>query len=506
MSMDHIEHVVYYMLENRSFDNLLGWLYDDDNPPNRIIAHPRQAGQPFYGLREGAYANTFIDDATPHYVVKGTRKTNTPDPDPNEPYENVNRQLFGDKANPPEGQVATMEGFLRDYALVKQLYVGPPISRAEALQIMETYTPEQVSVLSGLARQYAVSDRWFSSIPTQTNCNRAFSICGTSLGQVDNRGFPLDLGLVPAKFKTPTIWDVLCANGYSSPDEWMVYYQDKVFDKWCFVESAFDIPDSDRHIAHIDAFFAAVEADQLPAFSYLEPAWLGAYLVNNGNSYHPPAEIGPGEHFLKRLYDALSHSKAWEKTLLIITFDEHGGTYDHVPPPWGAAPPWGDQLPPEGVELERGFKFNRFGVRVPTILVSPWIEAGTVFRSPTDVPYDHTSMIATLLEWKGIAKEKWGLGQRVANAPTFDEVLTRSTRREDVPAVEVAADFAEILEPKDASVNPLHADMMTRMLHDISGGAMEVEELKRHAEAIVHQSRSLEDLHKGLDAFKRKLT
>ena len=93
----------------------------------------------------------------------------------------------------------------------------------------------------------------------------------------------------------------------------------------------------------------------------------------------------------------MSQSPSWNETLLIITFDEHGGTYDHVLPPTGAATP--DKASDPG---QNGFRFDRFGVRVPTILVSPWIEAGTVFRSNTATPLDHTSILATVRDWLGI--------------------------------------------------------------------------------------------------------
>ena len=115
---------------------------------------------------------------------------------------------------------------------------------------------------------------------------------------------------------------------------------------------------------------------------------------------HPPHDVCRGEKFLESIYSAVVNGKNWEQTLLVITFDEHGGCPDHMPPPWGAVAP-----DPQSDPGEAGFRFDRFGVRVPAILVSPWVHAGTVFRSTTIVPYDHTSILATLRDWLSIPQE-----------------------------------------------------------------------------------------------------
>ena len=451
-----IEHFVFLMLENRSFDNLMGWLYESDQPAH-IIDGPLTRGTGFMGLEADTFSNRFDGDDTEHFVKRCAPTLDTPKPDPHEPYLHVNKQLF-DVAVTPCGERAgasgtppitttepSMSGFLADYATKRQglgsaiaddcgvlgrvaKLLTRQISQEAALQILDTYGPEQVPVLSGLARAYAVSDHWFSSVPSQTNCNRAFSTCGTSLGLTDNAG-PL-FGFIPGRFDTRSIWDVLCDAGKTSPSDWMVYYQAKIFWKWVYTQRAFSIPDPDDHLAPIDDFFAAIDAGTLPRFSYLEPIWLGSHVFDNGNSYHPPAQLEPGEEFLRKLFGKLTAKPdVWSKTLLMITFDEHGGTYDHVPPPC-ATPPWGDSAPPDP---EHGFGFDRFGVRVPTVLASPWIEERTVFRSTTDVPYDHTSMIATVLTWMGVPRDEWNLGERVACAPTFEGVITRDRPRTEVP-------------------------------------------------------------------------
>lgn len=516
------------MLENRSFDSLLGWLYDADNPPEHVIAGPKQRDTPFYGLAENRYHNSFSGENEKQYVKRGTRQLNTPSPDPNEPYLNVNMQLFGSSENPPENQPPSMDGFLKDYASIKYslfggLYeqdpealehIGEPLSRETALEILETFTPDQLPIINTLAKHYAVSDYYFSSVPTQTNANRAFALCGTSMGYVDNQGF-LD-GFVPAKFKTKSIWNVLYENGFTSPDDWIVYHQDRLFRLFCFTQTAFDIPDPQNHVRPIEDFFERIKTDTLPSFSYLEPAWFHAHLFGkldtlpiNGNSFHPPADLAPGELFLSTLYESLSQNReVWEKTLLVINFDEHGGTYDHVPPPWGALPPWGNALSPDGIKLEHGFRFNRFGVRVPALLISPWIEPKTVFRSTGEIPYDHTSVLATILKWKGISKEKWGLGERVFHAPTFESVLTRTTPRTDTVKLALSDEeeaYLKRFSTSDTSViTPMQAKMLPVYLHQLSGGKFDAQSLGQLAEEILKRSKSPGDLERSIAEFAKK--
>ena len=157
-----------------------------------------------------------------------------------------------------------------------------------------------------------------------------------------------------------------------------------------------------------------------------------------GNDYHPPTWVGPGEDFVNKVYEALiANTNAWARTLLIITFDEHGGTYDHVDPGWGA-------VQPDNYQGANGFLFNRYGVRVPTLLVSPWIPAGTVFRAATGSahPFDHTSLIATILKWKRVDPKQAGLGERVASAPTFEDALGDEPRS-DIPTFVVPDGYAD---------------------------------------------------------------
>lgn len=434
--MQQIEHVVLLMLENRSLDNLLGWLYEA-GAPARVV--PAGSSASFDGVAGRDLFNMYKSTKLP--VLRGTERCaqplRVPRLDPNEPYDNVTVQLFanGDGKMPESivpGTPAPMRGFAYDFDAVYE-------SWAELGEVMGAYGPSQLPALSGLARSYAVSDRWFSSVPTQTNPNRAFSLCGTSLGRTVNGPLAVE------RFDTDTLWNAL-----PSSVSWGLYYHDIWKNNCCFTEYTFPRVDKARaaaknaEIGRIDKFYERAKAGKLPAFTYLEPAWgygkgtSKSFIGKQGNDYHPPTWVGPGEVFVNAVYEALiGNPQAWEKTLLIITFDEHGGTYDHVDPGWGA-------VQPDEYKGPDGFLFNRYGVRVPTIMASPWVAPATVFRAPacSPHPYDHTSLIASILSWQGVDPARAGLGNRVAVAPTFESVLS-DTARQDVPRFSVPESYAQ---------------------------------------------------------------
>jgi phospholipase C len=447
---DKIDRLVVLMLENRSLDNVLGWLYAAQSPQHFVGADTTPIYQ---GLQTGSYTNNYKDRVIP--VTRGTtgatghasvppQPMRVPGFDPGEEYAHVNQQLFGSPtrpttANPPLGTPAAMAGFAYDYDAFYETW-------EQLDQIMEAYTPAQLPVLNGLACAYAVSDAWHASVPTQTNPNRAFSLCGTSLGRVNNSWDAVE------QFATKTIWNAL-----PTGTSWGIYYHDVWQNRQCYTQYTF--PGCNDALANgeiepIATFYDKARDGTLPRFSYLEPKWgyglgkrdgsgfhcgevLGKRYGSQGNDYHPPTWMGPGEVFVNQVYEALiANVEAWQRTLLVITFDEHGGTYDHVDPGWGAVTPDAHRGPD-------GFAFDRYGVRVPMLLISPWVRAGTVFRSDDPkLKFDHTSIIATVLTWCGVVPGDAGLGLRVAAAPTFEWVLAEQPRR-DVPTFSVPDDYAE---------------------------------------------------------------
>ena len=307
-----------------------------------------------------------------------------------------------------------MMGFVLDYQTVKGN------SKSNANSIMWSYSPSQVSVLSGLARNYAICDQWFASCPTQTWPNRSFVHAGTSFGHVNN--LPYD----PLKYRGTTIYKVLKENKQS----WGIYCDETIDDiplslTVLEMSELWDPLLSVGHVHTMETFKQQAQEGKLPKYSFLEPSWM-----KSPSSQLPPFNVCCGERFLLDVWNAVSTGKNWKKTLLVITYDEHGGCYDHIPTPWGAATP--DDKSDPGKE---GFYFKRFGVRVPTVLVSPFIEPGTVFRRPQGfTPYDHTSILATARDWLNLDMGKLS-SQRVAKAPNLDSILTRRTPRSDIPVI-----------------------------------------------------------------------
>jgi len=193
-----------------------------------------------------------------------------------------------------------------------------------------------------------------------------------------------------------------------------------------------------RELQNLPKFRAIVDFENdcknksLPTFSWIEPRFFEDF-GQPANDQHPDHDVSEGERFIKRVYEALRNSPSWEDTLLLITYDEHGGFYDHVPTPVKNVPS------PDNLNCTRsspGFDFRRLGVRVPTIAVSPWINKGTVVHTPNgptpDSQFDHTSIFATVKKMFGLPAF---LTKRDAWAGTFETVVAeRSTPRTDCPS------------------------------------------------------------------------
>jgi phospholipase C len=407
--LGQIKHVVVVMFENRSLDNLCGWLYSTGTPPSLFL--PNGSATTFNGLNTTIFnpANKAYFDGAPAdkvFVTQGTTSSTVPNPDPEETFDNVSQQLCGPAGcqTPP---VYPMQGFIVNY--------DDATSADNVAQIMQAYSPGQVPVLSQLAKSYAISDAWFASVPSQTWPNRAFAHAGTSNGRVNN-GEPPD----PLKWNVETIFNVLTRCNIS----WSVY-SDTILTPSLTRTMFPQLWDFhlDGQFRGFPDFEDACAKNALPAYSFIEPSFL-----LDPNDAHPPHDVEAAEQYLSRIWQAVSTSKGWNETLLLITFDEHGGCHDHVFPPSGA-------VPPDSTPGDEGFGFDRFGVRVPTILVSPYIKAGTVFRTNTAVPYDHTSILATLRDWLSIPAADMLPSKRIAAAPTVEQVLTLTTPRSDLPIV-----------------------------------------------------------------------
>ena len=458
--MAQVETVVMLMLENRSFDTMLGWLYQDLAEPtqHRSPAHvyPPGSNPDINGIPRDAVN---FGESWPFSPEPGTQHLaepfRTPRWDPHEGIANVKDQMYADgygiKTDDNWGHAA-MTGFAWDFP-----------DRGVAGEVMGAYSKDQLPVLYGLAEGFAASDRWFSSVPTMTDPNRAFSICGTSSGRTSD--------IPEHRYDIPTIFGALSGETAASrpskqnaKKSWGIYWQSREFvlhpgleDRPCETANRFPqimelVENGLGCVAPYKRLLDALHCgDDIPEFCYIEPYW-GAgvdidggadFIGVQGNDYHPPTWVGPAEAALSELYTALTNSRQWAKMLFIVVFDEHGGTWDHEPPTVTVAP--------DVHTAESGFDFTRLGPRVPMILVSPFVQPETVFRAPptpnvienSHLDFDHTSTLATLLKWAGIDPANSLLGKRVAVAPTFEGVLTAEPSGVQPPEIVVPAGYAK---------------------------------------------------------------
>ncbi|MEA3175168.1 MAG: phospholipase, partial [Gammaproteobacteria bacterium] len=287
-------------------------------------------------------------------------------------------------------------------------------AKGAASAVMHYFTPDQVPVISTLAKAFGVSDYWHASAPCQTWPNRFFAHTGTSLGYVDNKAFPIP-------FRAPSIFSRLEDRGKN----WRVYFHDMpqsmlLRDVWSLAPS---------HYRFFYQFLADASQGVLPHYSFIEPGYFPDLFDNfMPNDEHPPHNVVHGEKLIADVYNAVRNSPCWKSTLLIITYDEHGGCYDHVPPP--------PATPPDGIVANSGnFNFNAYGVRVPAVIISPYIPPGSKIRPPKNAdgsvtPFDHTSIIKTLRELFDLGDK---LTARDEAAPSLLGALSLAAPNNDGP-------------------------------------------------------------------------
>ncbi|MGH6823810.1 MAG: alkaline phosphatase family protein [Methylocella sp.] len=421
--LQSIEHFVVLMLENRSFDNLLGGLYPKSKDFDGVDGS--ESNQDRSGK---AWPLT----ETPGGDAAGL---SVPNPDPGELWADINVQIFGsgqlhggEPYPPRDGAVAGMCGFVDSYTDPNG---RPSRFGNDARQIMSRYKPERdVPALATLAREFAVCDSWFASAPNQTWPNRFFVHTGTAAGYENNKPDKLF-------FKMPTVFGSF--DRAPSKPSWAVYHHDVPQ-----TLTLLELIGNAQNFHMFDKFVKHARAGVLPNYSFIEPRYytdvsLFPPRINLPNDMHPPHIVCFGDQLVATVYNALrSNVDAWKKTMLVIVFDEHGGCYDHAPPP-KAIPPG----PVVGENPNPIFTFDRYGVRVPAVIASPYIQPGTILR-PSDnypedgaTPFDHASVINTL-------RHRFELGApltaRVEAAPTLERVLNRDTPENLGPETIAASD------------------------------------------------------------------
>jgi phospholipase C len=409
------DHIVVMMYENRSFDHVLGRLYQD-TPPLR--------GQSFEGLQKGGFSNKAPDGTEVEtFVFSGPTDDvmSQPDPDPGEFYSHVNTQWF-DVVDPPSNEDFVhngiqapwnaptdtknppMSGFVHDYIINYRAQRGSEPTVAEYANVMGGFAPEMLPVFSTLARSFGVYDHWFCAVPSQTFCNRSFFHASTSHGWVTN-GF----GGGPAKWLTadpvPTIFNRLEEAGKS----WRVYYDaEQVVSLTGFLHAPSIEKYWKTNFRSMEQFKEDCRTGNLPDYAFIEPR-----MIFDHNDMHPPenrpdaahqqafdkaaSDVRAAEALLAEVYSAVRGGRSTTgsnavNTVLLVTFDEHGGIYDHVPPPT-VVPPSGH---PDPGEMD--FTFDRLGGRVPAIVVSAYTREGTVINEPMH----HAAVVATVTQQHGL--------------------------------------------------------------------------------------------------------
>jgi phospholipase C len=449
------DHLVVLMFENRSFDNIFGYLYGPHGSP-------LPAGQRFAGLSPSTANRSADGTLVPAHPYTGTTDEIYSQPSPNagEEYPHVNTQLFGNvdpagnadalgpSMKPPynaprPGQKPDMSGFVIDYANNYRAANGTELPPDQLSRIMGAYTPAMLPVLSTLAREFAVYDHWHAAVPSQTFANRSFFHASTSSGFVINKGRQGFAKWVdPALNNAPTIFNRLEAAGLS----WAVYFDES---QLISVTGLIHAPQLQRYwktnFRTMAQFHEDAASGRLPVYSFIEPRQ-----IYNHNDMHPPigkltqqvvdgktvvgggiSDVRAGELLLHEVYSSIKESAAAHgshalNTMLLVTFDEAGGTFDHVPPP-SAAPP------SNAGPGELDFAFDRLGVRVPALAISAYTPAGAVINDGMH----HGAVIKTLCERYGLPS----LTERDRTARSLNNAVSLTTARDPATSPRTIAQY-----------------------------------------------------------------
>jgi phospholipase C len=363
--LDKLQHIVVLMMENRSFDHMLGSLKAVNKDIDGYVS-----GDAF--TNPDANNNPVAPQANAKFQAQLQ-------PDPDHHFPAVDLQIFGKGSKPTDNnRQPNMQGFVASYSDQQR-------DVKHSQMIMYYFKQKDLPVLTTLALEFAVFNRWFASIPGPTICNRAFAHYGTSFGRVDlNPIYPPE-----------TIKSVYSRLINANPKHTSkVYYYDTTSST---MEVANLLQNQPELFGTYGQFLDDCKKGNLPDYSFIEPNYndhQGDSGEEVANDQHPDHNVQAGEVFIASIYQAIKNNPTlWESTALLITYDEHGGIFDHVPPPNCVK----DKFKADGNATGTGveFVFDRLGVRVPAILISPWIPSGTVINRV----FDHASIPATITKF-----------------------------------------------------------------------------------------------------------
>ncbi len=358
-----IDHVIVLMMENRSFDHYLGSLKLLEGLEVDGLTGD-ESNLDLSGDPQGVFALQIDCQADPPHGWSSSHNQ------------------FNDGAN---------DGFVAEHAA--------RVGEEEGVEVMGYYTRDDLPISYALADAYALPDAWFCSVMSSTWPNRFYGHAGTSDGQKNNE-FPLD-----GSFSFKTVYNALDEAGL----DWAYYYTDLPFiglfkDHW----------DATR-IHLIEDFIQDALDGNLPPFTWIDPGF-------SYNDDHPPHHPGLGQMFLAMIYEALAQSPLWERCLLVITYDEHGGFYDHVAPPTV-----------DDDHAEDGF--DQLGFRVPVLVVGPWVKPGV-----NSTLFDNTSTLKYVCDRFGL--EPWTA--RIAGANSIEALLDADRMAAGEPLSPVALPAFEV--------------------------------------------------------------
>jgi len=327
-----IDHIVVLMQENRSFDHMLGQLHGE--------GQPRAAGLNGFNANRAAQTGRLIPSFHQPRLCEVADLAHSW----NRTHEQYN------------------EGWMSGFAETNADPADPLGRRA-----MGYLTSADIPFYYGLYSTFAMGDRYFSSVLGPTYPNRFFLVAGTSFGRISNES--------PSTRSEygPSVFDLLENAGVS----WRIYYNDIPFGG--FFTGARAHPEK---FVLIDQFYADAEAGALPEVAFVDPAFFGS----EQSDEHPPANVQFGQAFVAGVVNALFTSPNWPSTALFVAYDEHGGYYDHVVPPAACVP---DETPPRLTPTSVPASFDRYGIRVPMVVVSPYSKPHFVSHRT----HDHTSIL-----------------------------------------------------------------------------------------------------------------
>jgi len=359
----NIKHVVVLQMENHSYDNMLGWFKLNDTRTN------------------GLTGNEYNIDPTTNTTYYVTKNGALVDPDPDHSLGGTAEAIFGSSNFNPniEHNISSelMNGFISCEIKAN--------GESWAPHIMDCLMPNNVPVITTLASEFANMDAMHSAVPGPTFPNRLFTLSGTSWGFSTNDDLQTLLGWP----QNPIFYSLDQAN-----ISWRVYFHD-VATTWVlnYMRTTTALQ---NHREYISDFAKDVANGDLPAFTWIDCAYLAIPGLYNASDQHPSHDVAEGERLMKNVYETLRASSLWNDTILIITYDEGGGFYDHVAPPVTNIPN------PDNITCKdcgkTPYNFTRLGIRVPTIVISPWIEANTLISNPPDNTryYELSSIPATV--------------------------------------------------------------------------------------------------------------